>query len=285
MSLSAHCNIPSWFFAFPVGYEFCTNPNVKKISFTGSTNVGKLLLQQASSTVKRVSMELGGNACFVVFQDADIDQAVEAAMASKFRNAGQTCVCADRFLIHDSVHDEFVSKLSAKVRALRVGPGIHPDTQMGPLISMKAKQSVAEKVKSALDEGAKLAEQATLPENLGEQFYPPTVLTNVSPNSDAWKTEVFGPVAAIMSFESEDDALDIANDCNVGLASYFCTNDLSRAFRFAKKLEVGMVGVNEGIISTTVAPFGGVKESGIGVEGSHLGVKEYLETKYIFMKT
>ena len=192
-------------------------------------------MKQASDTVKRVSMELGGNAPFVVFPDADIDQAVEAAMSSKFRNAGQTCVCADRFLVHASVHDEFVAKLALKVRSLRVGPGIQPESQMGPLISSAAKENVAEKVAAALDDGATLFEELPLPDGLGPQFYPPTILTDVSPESDVWKSETFGPVAAIMSFEREEEALDIANDCSVGLASYFCTKDLSNAFRFSHK--------------------------------------------------
>jgi succinate-semialdehyde dehydrogenase / glutarate-semialdehyde dehydrogenase len=218
-----------------VGTEFCSNPHVKKISFTGSTRIGKLLMKQASDTVKRVSMELGGNAVFVVFADADVNQAVNAAMAAKFRNAGQTCVCADRFLVHNSVHDEFVTKLTLKVRSLRVGPGIQSETKMGPLISAAAKESVTKKVAAALDDGATLFEEMKLPNSLGPQFYPPTILTDVSQYSDIWKTETFGPVAAIMSFESEDEALEIANDCSVGLASYFCTNDLSRAFRFSRK--------------------------------------------------
>lgn len=269
-----------------VGTEFCTNPLVKKISFTGSTRVGKILMAQSSDTVKRVSMELGGNACFVVFADADIDEAVDAAMGSKFRNAGQTCVSSDRFLVHASIYDEFVSKFVAKVKTLKIGPGIDPETQMGPLINVAAVQSVTDKVQAAMAEGATLYEQVSLPEEgSGPQFYPPTILTNVSSDSDIWKTETFGPVAAIKSFETDEEALQIANNVNVGLASYFCTNDLSRAFSFAHKLEVGMVGVNEGIISSTATPFGGVKESGIGTEGSPLGIKEYLETKYIFMKT
>jgi succinate-semialdehyde dehydrogenase/glutarate-semialdehyde dehydrogenase len=192
-------------------------------------------MQQASETVKRVSMELGGNACFVVFEDADVDQAVEAAMVSKFRNAGQTCVCADRFLIHASVYEEFNSKLAVKVRTLRVGPGIDPETQIGPLISAKAAESVADKVKAAVKEGATLLEEVFIPDALGPHYYPPTILTNVSRGSDIWRTETFGPVAAIMSFETEEEALDIANDSPVGLASYFCTKDLSRAFRFAHK--------------------------------------------------
>jgi succinate-semialdehyde dehydrogenase/glutarate-semialdehyde dehydrogenase len=269
-----------------VGTEFCTNPLVKKISFTGSTRVGKILMAQSSDTVKRVSMELGGNACFVVFADADLDEAVNSAMASKFRNAGQTCVASDRFLVHASIHDEFVSKFAEKMKSIRVGPGIDSETQMGPLISVGSVQSVAGKVQIALKEGATIYEQVSLSEEAsGPHFYPPTILTNVSVDSDIWKTETFGPVAAIKSFETEEEALQIANDVRVGLASYFCTNDLKRAFSFASSLEVGMVGVNEGIISSAAAPFGGVKESGIGTEGSPWGIKEYLETKYIFMKT
>jgi succinate-semialdehyde dehydrogenase/glutarate-semialdehyde dehydrogenase len=269
-----------------VGTEFCTNPLVKKISFTGSTRVGKILLAQSSDTVKRVSMELGGNACFVVFADADLNEAVNAAVASKFRNAGQTCVSADRFLVHASIHDEFVSKFAETIESIKVGPGIDPKTQMGPLISTGAVQSVKEKVEAAVAEGATIFKQLSLSEEaLGPEFYPPTVLTNVSVESDIWKTETFGPVAAVRSFETEEEALQIANSVSVGLASYFCTKDLRRAFSFASNLEVGMIGVNEGIISSTAAPFGGVKESGLGTEGSPMGMKEYLETKYVFMKT
>ena len=269
-----------------VGTEFCTNPLVKKISFTGSTRVGKILMKQASGTVKRVSMELGGNACFVVFGDANLDEAVDAAMASKFRNAGQTCVCSDRFLVHSSIHDEFVSKFAEKVKEIKIGRGIDLESQMGPLISPGAVQSVMEKVQAAVTEGATIYEEATLPEEAsGAQFYPPMILTNVSIDSDIWKTETFGPVAAIKSFDTEEEALKIANRVDVGLASYFCTRDLNTAFSFASKLEVGMIGINEGIISSSATPFGGVKESGLGTEGSPLGIKEYLETKYIFIKT
>ena len=237
-------------------------------------------MEQSSANVKRLSLELGGNAPFVVFEDADIDQAVTSAMASKFRNAGQTCVCADRFLIHSSVHDEFVEKLISKIKSLNVGPGMEERTTMGPLITRQAAKSVHEKVKAAIEEGATCNIGGELLEN---QFYQPTVLTNVSRHSRIWTTETFGPVAPIISFEDEEEALEIANDSPVGLASYFCTNDLSRAFRFSKSLECGLVGVNEGIISSCVAPFGGVKESGLGREGSALGIAEYLETKYIFM--
>merc|ERR1719356_975298 len=269
-----------------VGTEFCTNSLVKKISFTGSTRVGKILLAQSSETVQRVSMELGGNACFVVFADADLDEAVNAAVSSKFRNAGQTCVCADRFLVDAKVHDEFVSKLAEKVGSLRVGPGMDPEPQMGPLITEGAVQSVKDKVEAALGEGATLYEQGSLPEEAsGPHFYPPTILTNVSVDCDIWKTETFGPVAAVRSFETEEEALQIANNVKVGLASYFCTKDLARAFSFASSLEAGLIGVNSGVLSSAHTPFGGVKESGLGTEGSPLGMKEYLETKYVFMKT
>jgi succinate-semialdehyde dehydrogenase/glutarate-semialdehyde dehydrogenase len=219
-----------------VGTEFCTNPLVQKISFTGSTRVGKLLMQQSSDTVKRLSLELGGNAPFVVFEDADIDQAVDAAMASKFRNAGQTCVCADRFLVHSTVHDEFVAKLVAKVEGVKVGDGMDPETQMGPLISSQAVKKVAQKVEQAVQvEGATCQVGGNPLTDLGTHFYPPTVLTNVSRESDIWKTETFGPVAPIVRFDTEAEALALANDSPAGLASYFCTRDLSRAFRFAQR--------------------------------------------------
>jgi succinate-semialdehyde dehydrogenase/glutarate-semialdehyde dehydrogenase len=262
--------------------SFSCSPLIKKLSFTGSTYVGKILARQSSDTVKRLSMELGGNAPFVVFDDADIDQAVNAAISAKFRNAGQTCVCADRFLVASSVHDVFVERLIKKVEFIRVGPGLEQNTNMGPLITIKAKEMVAEKVKQAIRDGA-VCEIGGKP--IDGQFYQPTVLTNVSTKSEIWNTETFGPVAAIKKFDTEEEALSIANDSSVGLASYFCTNDLSRAFRFSERLECGLVGVNEGIMSSCVAPFGGVKESGMGREGSHLGLAEYLETKYIFMNS
>jgi succinate-semialdehyde dehydrogenase/glutarate-semialdehyde dehydrogenase len=266
-----------------VGTEFCTNPIVSKVSFTGSVAVGKRLMSQCSSTVKRLSLELGGNAPFVVFDDADLDQAVDAAMASKFRNAGQTCVCADRFLIHASIYDEFVSKLVEKTRALNVGPGIDESNKIGPLISSKAVKEVDEKVKEAISEGCQCLVGGHPLSDIGPQFYAPTILGGVSPQSRIWNAETFGPVAALMSFETDQEALSLSNDTTVGLAAYFCTKDLSRAFHFARSLECGLVGVNEGIISTANAPFGGVKESGFGREGSSLGMAEYLETKYVFM--
>jgi succinate-semialdehyde dehydrogenase/glutarate-semialdehyde dehydrogenase len=208
---------------------------VRKISFTGSTRVGKLLMKLSSDTVKLLTLELGGNAPFVVFDDANIDQAVAALMASKFRNAGQTCVCADRVLVHSAIHDEFVDKLAACVKEIRVGPGMAVSTTMGPLITPEAVQAVHVKVQEALGEGAScVVGGAPLP-SLGSHFYAPTILTNVSPDSRIWKTETFGPVAAICRFDTEEEALELANDSDVGLASYFCTRDLERAFRFARK--------------------------------------------------
>ena len=268
-----------------VGSELCRNPLVQKISFTGSTKVGKELMRQSSDTVKRVSLELGGNAPFIVFDDYrdHLDQAVDAAVASKFRNAGQTCVCADRFLVQEGVYDEFCARLTERVEKMRIGDGMEPTTQIGPLITKQAVDSVVEKVTEAVKEGAKCLTGGNRREDLGPQFYEPTVLNNVDTDSRVWKTEIFGPVAPVRSFQSDEEALDIANACSVGLASYFCTHDLARAFGMAKKLEAGIVGVNEGIISSAVAPFGGVKESGLGREGSSMGIAEYLETKYIFM--
>lgn len=271
-----------------VGTIFCTHPLVKKISFTGSTHVGKLLLQQASGTVKRTSMELGGNACFVVFDDADIDVAVNAAMASKFRNSGQTCVASDRFLIQRGVYDLFIEKIQRRIDNLKVGAGIDPSTDIGPLITSKAVDTVEQKVQDAIAHGANCISRGCglqQAQEIGPLFSPPTLITDVPVDCSLWKDETFGPVIAARCFDSDDEALTIANHVDVGLASYFCTRELRRAFRFAHQLEVGMVGVNEGIISNCVAPFGGVKESGIGREGSPLGISEFLETKYIFMNT
>jgi len=266
-----------------VGEALCESSQIRKISFTGSTAVGKLLMKSSADTVKKLSLELGGNAPFVVFEDADIDQAVTSAVASKFRNAGQTCICADRFLLHSSVHDEFVHKFSEKVKALKVGPGMENDTTLGPVITARAAQNIQRKAHDALVEGANCVVGGNLLPELGPNFHEATILTNVSTDSQIWKSETFGPVAAIRSFQTEDEARGIVNDSNFGLASYFCTKDLGRAFRFAKGLEYGIVGVNDGIISTASAPFGGIKESGLGREGSSLGLAEYLESKYIFL--
>jgi len=219
----------------------------------------------------------------VVFEDADIDQAVNAAMASKFRNVGQTCVCADRFIIHKSVEEEFVAKLTEKVKQLNVGHGMKDGVTMGPVISALPVKNLKEKVDEAIAEGATcVIGGSPLPQH-GPNYFAPTILTNVNPRSLIWCTETFGPVAAVKTFESEEEALALANDTPTGLAAYFCTNDLSRIFRFSAALENGIVGVNEGITSNVVAPFGGVKESGIGREGSAVGINEYLETKYVFL--
>jgi len=266
-----------------VGDEFCTNPIVKKISFTGSTPVGKLLMKLSSDTMKRLSLELGGNAAFIVFQDADIDQAVDAAMASKFRNAGQTCVCADRFIIHKSVEDEFVTKLAGKVKQISVGHGLKKGITMGPVITSDAVDNLKEKVEEAIAQGAKCVIGGSPLTNLGPNYFEPTILTNTKESDLVWCTENFGPIVAIKTFETEEEALALANNSPVGLASYFCTKDLSRSFRFSSSLESGIVGLNEGIVSTATAPFGGVKESGLGREGSIVGMNEYMETKYVFM--
>lgn len=220
---------------------------------------------------------------FVVFEDADIDVAVTAAMASKFRNAGQTCVCADRFIIHKSVEEEFVSKLSDKVKQLNVGHGLTDGVTMGPVISTIPLHNIQEKVDEAIKDGATCVIGGTSLAELGPNYFAPTILTNVNTESLIWCTETFGPVAAVTTFESEEEALKLANDSVSGLASYFCTTDMSRVFRFSASLENGIVGVNEGIISNAAAPFGGVKESGLGREGSAMGINEYLETKYVFL--
>ena len=266
-----------------VGEEFCSNPIVKKISFTGSVAVGKLLARQSADTVKKVSLELGGNAPFIVFDDADVDVAVQAAVASKFRHAGQTCVCSDRFLVHRSIHDEFVSKFVAAVEQLKVAPGMNEGATMGPLIASNAAESVRAKVEEAIAEGGKCVTGGSALPDVGANFFQPTIITEVDTESRIWKEETFGPVAAIRSFDTEKEALEVASDCSVGLASYFCSQDLSRVFRVAKQVETGIVGINTGIISTASAPFGGVKESGLGREGSAMGIGEYLETKYMFV--
>ncbi|KAL7530951.1 hypothetical protein ACHAWF_003575 [Thalassiosira exigua] len=268
-----------------VGHEMCTNSIVKKLSFTGSTVVGKLLMKLSSDSVKRLSLELGGNAAFVVFEDADIEQAVDAAMASKFRNAGQTCVCSDRFLIHKSVEKEFVEKLTEKVKLLNVGHGMKDGVMMGPLISSMPVENLKKKVDQAIAEGATSVIGGSPLAGLGPGYFAASILTGVNPSSSLWSTETFGPVVAIKTFETEEEALSLANDTPTGLAAYFCTRDISRIFRFSSSLENGIVGVNEGIISNAGAPFGGVKESGLGREGSVVGINEYVETKYIFLNT
>merc|ERR1712238_44172 len=265
-----------------VGSEFCRNEIVKKISFTGSTTVGKHLMKLSSSTIKRLSLELGGNAPFIVFEDADIDQAINSAVSSKFRNAGQTCVCADRFLIHSSVATRFVTGLCDKIKEIKVGPGIDVTSTMGPLISKSAVDKVAEKVAEAISEGGECIIGGE-PLSIGPNYFAPTVIQNVNIESKLWSDETFGPIAAIRTFETEEEAISLANNSTTGLASYIFTQNVSTIFRVAARLQTGMVGINDGVISTASAPFGGIKESGLGREGSDAGLAEYLETKYIFL--
>lgn len=268
--------------AAPIGEEMTTHPKVRKVSFTGSTRVGKLLMEQSSSTLKKLSLELGGNAPFIVFDDADVPAAVEGAIASKFRNAGQTCVCANRFYVHEAVYDAFVEQFVAKVAALKVGNGLDEGVQIGPLISDAALEKVEKHVADALKGGGKLALGGER-HKLGGTFYAPTVITHVAPDALMTREETFGPVAGIIRFREEADVIRMANNTEFGLAAYFYSRDLARVWRVAEAIETGMVGVNEGMISTEVAPFGGVKESGMGREGSELGMEEYQEVKYLLM--
>ena len=263
-----------------VGRALTQSKLVRKLSFTGSTSVGKQLLEQCAWTVKNVSMELGGNAPFIVFDDADLDLAVQGAIAAKFRNAGQTCVCANRFLIHDSVYDKFASRFCAAVERLKVGPGVEPDSVIGPLIDHSAVEKVTLLVADAIAKGAKVLTGGA-PHTLGGNFFAPTVLANASPRMAVANEEIFGPVAPLFRFKTDDEAIAIANNTDAGLAAYFYTSDMKRAWRVAERLEYGMIGLNEGLISNEVAPFGGVKESGIGREGSRYGIDEYLELKYV----
>lgn len=263
-----------------VGECLATHPLVKKLSFTGSTAVGKLLLRQCADTVKRTSMELGGNAPFIVFDDADITEAVKGAIASKFRNTGQTCVCTNRFLVHEAIYSEFAQALTEGVAELQVGNGMAKGIEQGPLIS----QTAFDKVKGLVDEAVKAGARVLVGgggHELGGQFYQPTVLADVSSKMAIAQQEVFGPVATLIPFASEEQAIALANDTPYGLAAYFYTQNHARIWRLVKALEYGMVGVNEGIISTTAAPFGGVKESGLGREGGNTGMDEYLEQKYL----
>ena len=265
--------------ASEIGDEICANPLVRKISFTGSTEVGKRLMAKAAGTVKKVSMELGGNAPFIVFDDADIDRAVEGAMLAKFRNSGQTCVCTNRFLVQAGIHDAFVERLATAASRLVVGPGTAAGTQQGPLIDLKAVAKVEEFVADATSKGATVLTGGRRHE-LGGSFFEPTVIAGARPDMMFMKEEIFGPVAPVFKFEKEDEAVALANDTEFGLACYVYTGNLGRAFRVMEGLAYGMVGVNEGIITTVEAPFGGVKESGIGREGGHQGIDDYLNTKY-----
>ncbi len=264
------------------GAELTSNPIVRKLSFTGSTEVGKLLMEQCAGTVKKMSLELGGNAPFIVFDDADLDAAVVGAIASKYRNTGQTCVCANRFLIQDSVFDAFTAKLIAAVEALKVGNGIDDGVQQGPLIDMRAVEKVEQHIEDAVAKGARIVTGGKR-HALGGTFFEPTVLTGVTTEMMVFREETFGPMAPLFRFNTEDEAIAMANDTEFGLAAYFYARDVGRVWRVAEGLEYGIVGINEGIISTEVAPFGGMKESGIGREGSHYGIDEFIEIKYLCM--
>lgn len=263
-----------------IGGELTRNPSVRKLSFTGSTGIGKMLMAQCADTMKKVSMELGGNAPFIVFDDADLDAAVAGAMASKYRNSGQTCVCTNRILVQDGVYDEFAKRLVAAVKALKVAPAHEAGAEQGPLINAKAVAKVEEHIADAVAKGAKVLAGGK-PHALGGSFFEPTVLGEVTPAMLVARDETFGPLAPIFRFKTEAEAIAMANDTEFGLASYVYTRDLGRAWRVSEALEYGMVGVNEGIISTEIAPFGGIKESGTGREGSKYGIDDYVEMKYM----
>ncbi|MFN9781202.1 MAG: NAD-dependent succinate-semialdehyde dehydrogenase [Alphaproteobacteria bacterium] len=265
-----------------VGQEMTANTLVRKFSFTGSTEIGKLLMRQCASTVKKVSLELGGNAPFIVFDDADLDAAVQGAMLSKFRNMGQTCVCANRIFVQDKVHDAFAAKLAAAAAAMKVGDGLAEGVTQGPLINMEAVEKVERLVGDAVAKGAKLMTGGKR-HALGHTFFEPTVLSGVTAQMPIAQEEIFGPVATLFRFNTEADAIRLANDTEYGLAAYFYARDIGRVWRVAEALEYGIVGINEGIISTEVAPFGGMKESGIGREGSKYGIEDFLEVKYLAM--
>ena len=265
-----------------VGAEMTSNPIVRKLSFTGSTAIGKILMRQCSDTIKKMSLELGGNAPFIVFDDADVDAAVSGAIASKYRNTGQTCVCVNRFLIQDGIYDLFTSKLVAAVEAMKIGNGAEEGVAQGPLINVAGLEKVEDHVQDALDKGAKIATGGQRHE-LGGTFYQPTVLTGAGKDMKIANEETFGPVSALFRFSTEDEAIAMSNDTEFGLAAYFYTRDAARVWRVAEALEYGIVGVNEGIISTEVAPFGGVKESGLGREGSKYGIEDFMEIKYMCM--
>lgn len=266
-----------------IGGEMTSSTIVRKLTFTGSTEIGKVLMKQCADTVKKTSMELGGNAPFIVFDDADLDAAVVGAMASKFRNAGQTCVCANRILVQDSVFDAFAEKLVAAVNALKVGNGADEGVTVGPLINDDAFSKVSAIVDQATSNGAKVLVGGKGSEAAGENYYFPTVLTDVDNTMDVYNEEIFGPIAPLFSFSTEEEAIEIANDTPFGLSAYFYARDIGRVWRVSEGLDYGIVGINEGIISTEVAPFGGVKESGIGREGSKYGIDDYIEIKYLCM--
>ncbi|MGB0732589.1 MAG: NAD-dependent succinate-semialdehyde dehydrogenase [Pontibacterium sp.] len=287
--LAARAGIPAGVFSVlpsnnsrMVGAELTANPTVKKLTFTGSTPVGKLLMKQCVDTVKRTSMELGGNAPVIIFDDADIEKAIQGALISKFRNSGQTCICANRLLVQEGIYDEFVAKFSAAVEAFKLGNGMDETSTHGPVVTKKAAADIQAKVDAAIAEGAQVHLGGKV-SDLGEQFFEPTILTHVTDQMAIFKEEIFGPVAPIFKFTSEEEAIAMANDTEFGLAAYVYTNNLSRIWRVSEAIEYGMVGVNETAISSEMIPFGGVKESGQGREGSKYGLDDYLETKYICM--
>ena len=263
-----------------IGKEFCSNPAIRKLTFTGSTEVGRILMRQSAEQIMKVSMELGGNAPFIVFDDADLDKAVEGALISKYRNNGQTCVCANRIYVQSGVYDAFAKKLADAVNKMKVGDGFESGVSSGPLINSDAVDKVEEHISDALEKGAKILTGGKRHE-LGGLFFEPTVITGVTSDMMVTNDETFGPVAPLFKFDTEEDVIQQANDTIFGLASYFYARDLSRVYRVSEALEYGMVGINTGLISTEVAPFGGVKQSGIGREGSHHGIEDYLEMKYL----
>jgi succinate-semialdehyde dehydrogenase/glutarate-semialdehyde dehydrogenase len=265
-----------------VGKVLCSNPKVRHLSFTGSTPVGRILMEQCAPTVKKLALELGGHAPFIVFDDADLDAAVEGAVQSKYRNAGQTCVCTNRFYVHESKYAEFVEKLAARAAKIKVGNGFEAGVSQGPMIDAQAVAKVEEHVADAKAKGATVVTGGKL-SSLGGLFYEPTVLSNITSDMKIMREETFGPVAAVITFKTEEEAIAAANDTDFGLASYFYSRDIGRVWRVAEKLEYGMVGINTGLISNEVAPFGGVKQSGLGREGSVYGMDEYLELKYLCM--
>ena len=265
-----------------IGGELCAHPSVRKVSFTGSTEIGRLLMKQSAPTVKKISLELGGNAPFIVFDDADLDAAVEGAMASKYRNSGQTCVCANRLFVHDKVYDAFAAKLVEKVKALQVSPGTEAGATQGPLIDAQALAKVEEHVADATAGGAKVLVGGKRHAR-GGTFYEPTVLANMLPGMKIFREETFGPVAPLFRFKTDAEVIELANRTEYGLAAYFYSRDIGRVWRVAEALDYGMVGVNSGLITTEVAPFGGVKQSGLGREGSKYGCEEFIEVKYICM--
>ncbi|MCW2256123.1 succinate-semialdehyde dehydrogenase/glutarate-semialdehyde dehydrogenase [Providencia alcalifaciens] len=286
-SLGEEAGIPAGVFnivpgtdAKAIGGVLTSSPVVRKLTFTGSTRVGKLLMAQCADTVKKLSLELGGNAPFIVFDDADLDAAVQGALAAKFRNSGQTCVCANRILVQEGVYDEFAKRLAKAVNELKIGPATQTDSQQGPLINQAAVDKVTEHIADAVSHGAVVIAGGK-PASLGGLFFQPTVLTGVTESMLVAKEETFGPLAPLFKFRDEQQAIDLANDTEFGLASYFYSRDIGRIYRVAEALESGMVGINEGIISNEVAPFGGIKQSGLGREGSRYGIEDYLEVKYL----